>query len=79
MFISSMPRFMSYSTLAHDLYETARPHQRLVLKGQCGSLTPVGAEPGSVVTVVSEKGAYVFYDVTSDVMGNGTVLLSTSH
>ena len=64
---------------SHALYESVQPHQLLVLKVQCGSLTPVGAEPGSVVTVVSEKGAYVIYDVTSDVMGNGTVLLSTSH
>ena len=61
------------------LYETVQPHQLLVVKEQCGSLTPVGAEPGSVVTVVSEKRADVVYDATSDVMGNGTVLLGTSH
>ena len=35
--------------------------------------------PMTVTTSWSEKGAYVFYDVTNDVMGNGTVPLGTSH
>ena len=61
------------------VYESVRPHQLLVLKVQCGSLTPVGAEPGSVATIVSEKELTFLHDVTSGVMGNGTVLLSTSH
>ena len=37
--------------------------QLLISKVQCGTRAPVWAEPGSVVTVVSEKQLTVFYDV----------------
>jgi hypothetical protein len=57
--------------------------QLLVSKVQCGTHAPVWAEPGSVVTVVSEKSLRrrtMTPRLTSGgVIGNDTMLLGTAH